>query len=427
MAKKYLDYQHMSNKKVNKMVPKLRFPEFKYSDVWEEKKIGEIAIVNPPVQELPESFVYIDLESVEDGVLLKKNIITKESAPSRAQRLLKSDDVIFQMVRPYQKNNYLFKRVDNFEYVASTGYAQLRPNESSEFLYQSLHNQWFVDKVLEKCTGSNYPAINSSDFSAITIAIPKLNEQKKIASCLSSLDDLITVETERLDTLKAHKKGLTQNLFPQEGENIPRIQFRELKNTGKWEEKILGDIAEFLKGKGISRSDITLAGILPCIRYGELYTHYNETINTVVSYTNQPSENLILSRVNDVLIPSSGETKEDIATASCIMKSGVAIGGDLNIIRSKINGVFLSYYLNNVKKKDISKLAQGDAVVHLYNKQLQKLSVNIPNLKEQQKIADCLSSLDEWIAAQSEKIDLLKLHKKSLMQQLFPSTNELPL
>lgn len=195
-------------------VPKLRFREFRDKEEWEVKKLSQVCEINPSGNALPESFVYIDLESVEAGRLLKKNKISREGAPSRAQRLLKCGDVIFQMVRPYQKNNYYFLPDDDLDYVASTGYAQLRAIESSRYLFQYLHNDRFVDRVLSKCTGSNYPAINSSSLSEILVEVPQPNEQQKIADCLTSIDELITAQAQKVDALKTHKKGLMQQLFP---------------------------------------------------------------------------------------------------------------------------------------------------------------------------------------------------------------------
>ena len=193
-------------------VPKLRFKGF--DGEWEEKRLDKACVVNPYVGNLPDSFIYIDLESVERGRLLKKNLITIDTAPSRAQRLLRPKDVIFQMVRPYQQNNYFFQPEDNSDYVASTGYAQLRANESCEFLYHYLHSPEFVERVLEKCTGSNYPAINSGELSAIKVVMPNPIEQQKIADCLSSLDESITTQAEKIENLKLHKRGLMQQLFP---------------------------------------------------------------------------------------------------------------------------------------------------------------------------------------------------------------------
>ena len=122
-------------------IPKLRFPEFQDAKEWKGKRLEQICEVNPSIEKLPKRFVYIDLESVEDGVLLQKKIITLDGAPSRAQRLLKIGDVIFQIVRPYQKNNYFFQPLDDLDYVASTGYAQLRAHQSSMYLFQYLHHQ----------------------------------------------------------------------------------------------------------------------------------------------------------------------------------------------------------------------------------------------------------------------------------------------
>ncbi|GAK99635.1 type I restriction-modification system specificity subunit S [Nonlabens ulvanivorans] len=181
----------------------------------------------------------------------------------------------------------------------------------------------------------------------------------------------------------------------------------------------MGEVATFKKGKSISKSDIVENGDLECIRYGELYTEYGEVISNIKSRTNLTAEKLILSIENDVLIPASGETQLDIATASCVLKNGVALGGDLNIIRSNCNGIFLSYYLNNKKKIDIAKLAQGNSVVHLYNSQLQTLKLEIPSLKEQQKIASYLNAQDDKIEAVQVQIEQTQVFKKGLLQQLF--------
>ena len=195
-------------------LPQLRFPEFWDAGEWEWKKLKNVCEINPSSETLPQTFIYIDLESVSAGKLLSKKTILLEEAPSRAQRLLKNGDIIFQMVRPYQKNNLYCNFNDNKNYVASTGYALLRALEDNIFLYQAIHCDTFVDSVISKCTGSNYPAINSSDLSGLIISTPSLQEQQRIAGCLSSLDELITAQTQKIDLLKDHKKGLMQQLFP---------------------------------------------------------------------------------------------------------------------------------------------------------------------------------------------------------------------
>ena len=205
---------------------------------------------------------------------------------------------------------------------------------------------------------------------------------------------------------------------------VPKLRFPEFRGTDAWEPATLGEESTILKGKGISKADLNPNGSQACIRYGELYTRYGETIREAVSRTKIPASQLFLSKPDDVIIPSSGETKIDIAKASCVLAGGIALGGDLNVIRSKLYGPFLSYYLNGPKRLEIAKLAQGDTVVHLYPHQLKTLHIAVPSPTEQQKIAECLSSLDELIAAQARKVDAIKTHKTGLMQQLFPREDE---
>ena len=196
---------------------------------------------------------------------------------------------------------------------------------------------------------------------------------------------------------------------------VPKLRFGEFNE--QWSNYLLDDIAVFLKGKGISKSELDDDGITECIRYGELYVHYNELIDEVKSKTNL--ENVVLSKPNDVIIPASGETQLGIATASCVLRGGIALGGDLNIIRTENNGLFLSYYLNNNKKFEIARLSQGISVVHLYSSQLKTLRLNLPSLPEQQKIASFLSAVDEKLQQLNKKKDLLETYKKGVMQKIF--------
>ncbi|WP_081874018.1 restriction endonuclease subunit S [Chryseobacterium sp. JM1] len=198
--------------------------------------------------------------------------------------------------------------------------------------------------------------------------------------------------------------------------NFPTLRFPEFKE--EWERKKLGGIAKFSKGKGISKIDIDENGETECVRYGELYTHYGEVITDIKSKTNIDKSSLVLSEGNDVIIPASGETQIDIATASCVLKSGVALGGDLNIIKTSNDGVFLSYYLNSKKKMDIARLSQGISVVHLYSSQLALLTLNLPKLDEQRKIASFLSLLDERIRLSMKIIEVLRTLKIETRKRL---------
>ncbi|WP_424405247.1 restriction endonuclease subunit S [Pasteurella sp. PK-2025] len=190
--------------------PEIRFPEF--TDAWEQRKLGKLADCNPR-SNLPDEFKYVDLESVVGTELTGYRFENKLSAPSRAQRLAQKGDIFYQTVRPYQKNNYLFEFEDE-NFVFSTGYAQLRPLINGRFLFSKLQEDRFVQQVLDKCTGTSYPAINSSDLSEIKVYIPdNKQEQQKIGSFFTALDRLITTHQRKLENVKNLKKALLQQMF----------------------------------------------------------------------------------------------------------------------------------------------------------------------------------------------------------------------
>ena len=205
---------------------------------------------------------------------------------------------------------------------------------------------------------------------------------------------------------------------------VPDLRFPEFRGAGDWTRDQIGDFASISKGKGVSKKDTRRDGATPCIRYAELYTRYGEVIREVVSLTNVPHEDLVLSQAEDVIVPASGETRSDIARAACVLPESVALGSDLNILRSGLYGPFFSYLLNSPLRHTIARMAQGDTVAHLYPKQLSQVWLAYPSRIEQQKIADCLGSLDDLIAAEDRKLEALRLHKKGLVQQLFPQPGE---
>lgn len=159
---------------------------------WEQRKLGELAEFNPK-SEIPEVFEYVDLESVVGTEMISHREEQKATAPSRAQRLAKQGDLFYQTVRPYQKNNYLYEKPDK-NYVFSTGYAQLRPYRDGYFLLSLVQNEQFVKVVLDNCTGTSYPAINSSDLANIEVICPiQLEEQRLIGKYFKRIDHLITL------------------------------------------------------------------------------------------------------------------------------------------------------------------------------------------------------------------------------------------
>ncbi len=412
-----------------RILPELRFPEFMDAEEWDEKKLNEVCKINPSISKLPEFFVYIDLESVEAGVLLQKKIIALESAPSRAQRLLKASDIIYQTVRPYQKNNYFFQKKEDIEYVASTGYAQLRAFESKMYLFQYLHNDLFVSKVLAKCTGSNYPAINSSDLSEISIEIPKPDEQQKIADFLSSLDELITAQNQKLEALQAHKKGLLQNLFPADGETLPLLRFKEFEDDGDWKIYTIGDKANLLSGFPFKSSEISEDSkgtpLLRGINITEGTIRHSQDIDRFFLGEINDLKKYIL-QINDLVIGMDGSKVGKNSALITEEDSGSLLIQRVARLRAKNKETikFIFHHINSTKFHSyVDRINTSSGIPHISAKQINDFEIYFPeNPKEQQKIADCLTSIDELITTQNLKLETLKKHKKGLMQQLFPNT-----
>jgi type I restriction enzyme S subunit len=410
------------------LLPKLRFPEFRQICEWIPKRLKDTCEVNPASSALPERFVYIDLESVEAGKLVSRKIITRGEAPSRAQRLLHPDDVIFQIVRPYQRNNYHFKASDDLDYVASTGYAQLRAKDSADFLFQAVHVDGFVDRVIAKCTGSSYPAINSSDLAEIPLAIPKPNEQQKIAVCLSSLDELIAAQARKVDALKTHKKGLMQQLFPREGETQPRLRFPEFRDVGAWKEVALGQLMT-IKGRigyrGYTVEDIVEAGegaisLSPSnISAAGMLSFEKATYISWAKFYESPE---IILENNFTVLVKTGSTYGKVAFIRDLPHA-CTVNPQIVVLKPTSTNPYFLYLLISGEpiQSRIEATVVGGAIPTLSQESISKFVVCVPSEAEQQRIADCLTSLDTLITTATQELETLKTHKKGLMQQLFPS------
>ena len=196
---------------------------------------------------------------------------------------------------------------------------------------------------------------------------------------------------------------------------MPKLRFSDYSDN--LEDVKLGDIASFSKGKGISKNDISDDG-LECVRYGELYTRYGEIIYDVESKTYLNKDELVLSETNDILIPCSGETAIDLATASCIQKDQVAIGGDITIIKTDQHAPYITYYLNQ-KRNEIAKFAQGVSIVHLYSKDFKALKMKIPTIDEQKRVVQLFSYVDFKINNLKNNLKNMAQFKKGLLQQMF--------
>lgn len=395
-----------------KNIPELRFTEFE--GCWSEKKMGEV-FVN--CRKRGDNTLPIYSVSQELGLIPRESLgrSIQKDADSELNLAVDRNDLVYNMMRMWQGAFGIAKT----DCMVSPAYIVLKPKkeEFAQFYsyYLSNRRSQYLFWAYSYGLTNDRLRLYFKDFSRIKRSVPNIIEQQKIASFLTAIDKKISQLNQKRTLLEEYKKGVMQNIFSQE------IRFRDYNGQAfpRWEKKRLGEIAAFSKGKGISKNDIVDDGDIECIRYGELYTDYHETIDVVKSRTNVLPSELVFSEEDDVIIPASGETQIDIAKASCVLKSGIALGGDLNVIRSEYNGVFLSYYLNSKKKRDIAKLAQGTSVVHLYSSQLSLLKVEIPSQSEQNKIANFLSTIDNKTNHTLSQIEKAELWKKGMLQKMF--------
>ena len=201
--------------------------------------------------------------------------------------------------------------------------------------------------------------------------------------------------------------------------DIPAIRFKGFSDT--WEQRKAIDIADYSKGNGYSKGDLTDAGT-PIILYGRLYTKYQFAISEVDTFA-VPRNGAVYSQGNEVIVPASGETAEDIARASAVEKSGVLLGGDLNILRpfDFINPLFLALAISNGEpQKELAKKAQGKSVVHIHNTDIQEVTIAYPSRTEQDRIVSVFRQLDNLITLHQRKYDKLTNVKKSMLEKMFP-------
>ena len=380
------------------MNPPLRFST---SEDWTECQLKDICEINPSVEKIPDTFQYIDLESVTNGRLLQTIPCCKSSAPSRAKRILSNEDVLFQTVRPYQKNNYFFKSDSNTSVVASTGYAQLRcTSNSAYFLYTLIHTDSFVNQVLQKCTGGAYPAITASSLSTVKINIPVVQEQQKIASFFSTLDQKIELNERKLEALEKLKKGVMQKCF----------------NNSDWTKHQLKDVCKsFSGGTPNSKNRSFYNGKIPFIRSGEIHQNITELSVTTEALKNSSAK---LVKKGDLLYALYGANSGDCD----LSRINGAINQAILCIRPKsdntVDMLFLKEQLFHLKSKITSKYLQGGQG-NLSGRLVMNLSILLPPYVEQLTYSSLFKSFNNKIEITKQKLLLLRNLKQGLMQQMF--------
>ena len=402
--------------------PRIRFKGF--AEDWEQRKLSEVVTINPKT-ELPDKFKYVDLESVVGTNLLGFQVIKKENAPSRAQRLASYGDVFYQTVRPYQRNNYLFENIDK-DMVFSTGYAQLRSKLDSYFLLTLVQNDNFVKVVLDNCTGTSYPAINGSELGKITVQIPSNDEEaNQIGKVFRGIDNIITLHQRKLEKLKLAKKALLQKLFPKNGSQFPEIRFKGF--TDAWEQRKLGDFYTFKNG--LNKEKVYFGYGDSIVNFTDVFHNrqiYSSTLKGKVFVNKKELENFRVKE-GDLFFTRTSETIDEIGFPAVVMEpmervvfSGFVLRGRaekndplVNIFKSYI--FFTDNFRSEMKKKSsmtTRALTSGTALKEMY--------FSYPkDLEEQTKIGEILLRLDNIITLHQRKLDKLQEVKKGLLQKMF--------
>ena len=410
-------------------VPKLRFPEFQDAGAWVETTIGDIGSFyygkSAPKWSLEED---APTRCVRYGELYTKfsAIITETYSRTNIDpiklRFNKGGEILVPRVgeKPEEfgkcccylplGNIAIGEMISVFETVQNPVFYT--------YYFRNLYRQFA--KVVE---GQNVKNLYYAELEPLPIHRPPLPEQQKIADCLTSIDELITAQAKKLETLKAHKKGLMQQLFPAEGETVPKLRFPEFRDAGAWEEKRLGEIGGFMGGGTPSKKkDSYWSGNNPWISSSDISEDSILQIaisRYITTQAIQESATKIVPANSILLVSRVGVGKLAITTKPICTSQDFT-----NFTPAEDNFVFLAYYLKSHKEEFLA-FNQGMAIKGFTKNDIKGLRILLPfHKKEQQKIANCLTSIDNLITAQTKKLDTLKAHKKGLMQQLFPAPDE---
>jgi type I restriction enzyme S subunit len=428
----------------NTRVPQLRFPEFKNSGEWKKKRFIDVADKNvkwsfsggPFGSDLKSSDYtnagvrVIQLQNIGDGSFINKNVVytSKNKADKLISCNIYPDEIILSKMGDPVGRASIIPNIHSRYLMCSDGIRLVVDKEhyNNYFIFSFINHPNFRKLIESSSTGSTRKRIGLGILKKLPAVLPKEKlEQQKIADCLSSLDDLITAHTEKLDTLKDHKKGLMQNLFPTDGEKVPKLRFPEFENRGEWVEKRFGDLCNFVRGPfgGALKKDFFVKEGFAV--YEQAHAIYNKFDSFRYFITSEKFTELKRFAVspNDIIMSCSG-TMGKFAIIPSKTKIGVINQALLKLtVKKKYNLQFTKYTLElpSTQNKLLSQSAGGAIKNVVGVSQMKEIELIVPpSLPEQKKIATCLSTIDEQITAQAEKIEALKEHKKGLMQGLFP-------
>ena len=395
--------------------PEIRFEGF--TDPWEQRKLGGLFFES---NERSSSMEILSV-SVAKGIYpaSESDRDTNPGASLANYKVVHKGDVVYNSMRMWQG------AVGSSDYdgIVSPAYVVARPAielDSTCFGYL-LKRPEMLYKYLCDSQGNSKDTqtLKYNRFADIEVTMPaNLEEQRVISACLGRVDTLITLHQRKYDKLCTVKKSMLDKMFPKLGETEPEIRFEGF--TDPWEQRKLGELCTFSKGHGYSKADIRDAGT-PLILYGRLYTQYESRIEEVDTFTVE-QDGSILSRGNEVIVPASGETAEDIAIASSVRRSGIILGGDLNVVTptGKLDPDYTALAITYSKAHDdLAKRAQGKSVVHVHGNDIAEVEISYPSESEQKRISSVVLNLDSLITLHQRKLELLRNIKKSLLDRMF--------
>ena len=407
--------------------PKVRFKKDDGSSypAWSDVVLGDIATRVTRKNTNGETDRPLTIASIE-GLVDQRTYFGKTIASKDMSGyfLLKNGEYAYNKSYSAGYDYGSIKRLDKYDMGAlSTLYIcfALNEDQNTDFYDCYFNGLSWYNQMPQICAegARNHGLLNVSpnDFFKIRLSVPSdKEEQQKIADLLSSADEVISTSEQEVANLETQKKAVMKKIFSQE------VRFKRNDGTvfPEWEEQTLGNLAEFSKGQGYTKSDLSETGS-PIILYGRLYTKYQTVISAVDTFAEMKSRS-VLSKKGDVIVPASGETAEDISVAAVVNVDGIILGGDLNIIHpcDLILPDYLAYALTfGTPHQEMAKRAQGKSIVHLHNDDLKSAVIVYPCLEEQRLIADFLSDFDEAIMTAKKELELWKGLKKGLLQQMF--------
>ncbi len=415
----------------HELKPKLRFPEFRNAPHWTEKLLEDA--LSPIVRERKkpiEAYTGLGMRSHGKGTFLK-NLQNPEKNSMEYLYEVQGDDLIVNITFAWEGAIAIAKPTDTGALVSHRfpTYEFKRDSAIPDFFRYIILDKQFVYYlgVISPGGAGRNRVLNKSDFLKLRVFLPEVSEQKKIAECLTALDEVMAAHGQKLDALKTHKTGLMQQLFPRAGETVPRLRFPEFQDTEEWEAMRLGDVCEKIMD-GTHFSPKTKSGPRLYLTSKNIQNGRIDLSNT--SYISEEEHRQIYNRcpvkLHDVLL-----TKDGANTGNCALNdlnfefsllSSVAV---LRGMPSMLGQRFLYQSILSEKNQElIAESMSGQAITRITLEKIGNFIVTVASIEEQERIADCLSAFDEIIFTQTQKLEALKTHKKGLMQQLFPSPAE---